>query len=91
VRGGGDGGLVPGAGIAVHRVDASGPADDLRERHAHVAAAGADVHAPPAFAQPETVEGGGERAAVDVVAEAELDHPWGKLPGVFRDGGSIRV
>ena len=63
-----------GRGVVVDRVDAPVVADDLGERDAHVAAARAHVDTAPALAQPQPVERGGERPAVHVVAQPELEH-----------------
>ena len=64
------GDLVAGQRIAVDRVDPAGVADDLGEGDGDVAAAGADVDAAPAGTEAEAFERGGQRAAVDVVAQA---------------------
>ena len=70
VGGRGAGDLVAGQRIAVDRVDPAGVADDLGEGDGDVAAAGADVDAAPAGTEAEAFERGGQRAAVDVVAQA---------------------
>ena len=61
--------LVTGAGVAVHGVDASVVAHDLRQRHRHVPAPGAHVDAAPPGADAQPLERGGQRPPVDVVAQ----------------------
>ena len=70
-----DGHLVPGARIAVDGVDASVVPDDLGEGHRHVAAAGADVDAPPPGRDGEAFERRGQRAPIDVVAQGVRHEP----------------
>ena len=75
VGGGGLGHLVAGHRVAVDGVDPSVVPDDLGQRHRDVPTAGADVDAGPARADPEPVERGGQRSAVDIVPQApELHH-----------------
>jgi len=75
---GGRGGrrLVARRGIAVDCIDPPVSPDHLGERDRHVPSAGADVDAPPAALDAEAVEGGGERAAVDVVAQPLEGRHW---------------
>ncbi len=61
--------LVAGARVAVDGVDPPVVADHLGQGHRDVAPAGAHVDAAPARAEAQTLEGGGERPPVDVVAQ----------------------
>ncbi len=61
--------LVAGAGVAVDGVDPSLASDHLGQGHRDVPASGANVEAAPARAQPQPRQGGGQGAAVDVVAQ----------------------
>ena len=76
--------LVAGQGVAVHGVDPSLAPDHFGQGHRDVPASGAHVEAAPARAQAEPVQGGGQRPAVDVVAQTlELAH------AVLRSGLSV--
>ena len=67
--------LVVGERVAVDGVDPTVPSDHLGQRHRDVAPTGADVDTAPTRPEPEPVEGRGQRAAVDVVAQSlELAH-----------------
>ena len=69
VRGGRLGHQVPGAGVAVDGVDPPVAADHLGQGHRDVAPAGAHIDAPPTRADAQPLQGGGQRPAVDVVAQ----------------------
>ena len=69
------GDLVTGARIAVDGVDASFVAHDLGEGHRHVPTTGADVDAAPPRRHGETLEGRGQGAPIDVVAQGVRHGP----------------
>ncbi len=74
--GGGRRHLVAPGRIGVDRVHPSVAADDAGQRNRHVSASRPDVGAPPTLSQAQSVQGGGQRPAVDVVAKLQLDHAW---------------
>src|SRR5207248_3252975 len=72
--GGGTRYLVSRRRVAVDRIDAAIAAHDLGEGDADVPAPGADVDAPPSLPKPEPIERRGQRPAVHVVPQTQLDH-----------------
>jgi len=66
--------LVAASRIRVDGVDPAVASHHSGQSDGHVTAAGAHVGALPALAQTQSVEGGDQRAAVDVVAQFELHH-----------------
>lgn len=68
--------LVAPGRVDVDCVHPAAVADNRSEGHGHVAAARSYIGATPAGRQPEPLQCGLQRAAIDVVSEVELRHLW---------------
>jgi hypothetical protein len=68
------GDLVAGHRVAVDGVHPTVPPDDLGQGDRDVASARTDVHAGPTRADPQAVQGGGQRSPVDVVSQSPKLH-----------------
>jgi hypothetical protein len=68
----GDG--VSGEWIAVDGVDATGTADEARERDGDVAGTGTDVDTRPSRAESEAVECRSQWPAIDIVSKTKFGH-----------------